>query len=206
MDENELGFDERRFLELYRRFYGDRYPAVKDGNQNAHVKGQKVVYLLMLKQMYVGDYGFVWQRYGPCSDALQKLMRRLDRNPKPVKAFYERFPDNVALNPALYSDDPNAKRLFSRGDAAKIDALRAELNLPKEDERREDGDTPVRRWMELLGSLAYISNTRLPCANEERIWQELESAKSKAKYKNAPERENALQTLRSAALLSCVGA
>lgn len=203
MSEHRLGFNEQRFLELYRRFYGEPYPAAKDKNQNAHVKGQKVVYLLMLKQVNVGDYGFTWQQHGPCSDALQKMMRELDKAPKSVAEFYQNFPDNDASNKRLYSDGPSAQRLFCKADAAKIDLAREELCLPKEDAPMENGDTPVRRWMELLGSLTYISTTRLPGAREERIWEELEKAKSKEKYLNAPERADAFQTLRSAELLSC---
>lgn len=203
MSEHCLGFNEQRFLELYRRFYGEPYPAAKDKNQNAHVKGQKVVYLLMLKQVNVGDYGFTWQQHGPCSDALQEMMRELDKAPRSVAEFYQNFPDDDASNKRLYSDDPGAQRLFGKADAAKIDLAREELCLPKEDAPMANGDTPVRRWMELLGSLTYISTTRLPGASEERIWEELEKAKSKEKYRKAPERAKAFQTLRSAELLSC---
>lgn len=203
MGEHRLGFDECRFLELYRRFYGEPYPAKKVKNTNAHVKGQKVVYLLMLKQVNVGDYGFTWQQHGPCSDALQEMMCALDLAPTSVAKFYQNFPDNATSDGVLYSDNPNAQRLFCKADAAKIDIAREELDLPEEhDVEKNDGDTPVRRWMELLGSLTYISTTRLPGASEERVWEELQKAKSKEKYLNAPEREQAFQTLKSAGLLS----
>lgn len=207
MGEHNLGFHERKFLELYRRFYGEPYPAAEDKNQNAHVKGQKAVYLLMLKHINVGDYGFTWQQHGPCSDSLQVVMRELDKAPESVAAFYQSFPDNDAPNKALYSDKSDTQRLFCLEDAAKIDAVRNALALPEEhDEQNDDGDTPVRRWMELLGSLTYISTTRLPGASEERVWRELQKAKSKAKYLDAPEKEQALQVLRSAEFLSCTGA
>lgn len=207
MGEHRLGFNEQKFLELYRRFYGEPYPAAKDKNQNAHVKGQKAVYLLMLKQVNVGDYGFTWQQHGPCSDALQEMMRALDKAPGSVAKFYQNFPDDATSDEALYSDDPNAQRLFCTEDAEKIDTVREKLDLPEEHGAQEDdGDTPVRRWMELLGSLTYISTTRLPGASENRIWEELQKAKSKAKYLGAPEKDRALRVLRSAELLSCTEA
>lgn len=206
MDERRLSFNEQRFLELYRRFFKEPYPAAANNNQNAHVKGQKAVYMLMLKQVCVGDYGFVWQQYGPCSNALQEMMRELDNKPLMVEEFYHDFPqDDARTTKKLYSDDPNSERLFYLKDAEKIDAVREELQLPKESpELDPTGDTPVRRWMELLGSLAYISSTRLPGASEERIWQELQKAKSKEKYRNAPqeEKESAFRVLRAAKLLS----
>jgi len=202
MGEHRLGFNERRFLELYQRFYREPYPATDENNQNAHVKGQKAVYLLKLKQVGVGDYGFTWQQFGPCSDALQEMMRELDNNSQAVKDFYRNFPmDDAESQKKLYSDNPNTERLFCLEDAEKIDAAREEFQLPEED-TVQAGDTPVRRWMELLGSLAYISATRLPGASEERVWKELQKAKSKAKYLNAPEKEKALQVLRTAELLS----
>lgn len=204
MGEHRLGFNEQKFLELYRRFYGEPYPATEDKNTNAHVKGQKAVYLLRLKQVSVGDYGFTWQQHGPCSDALQVMMRELDKAPESVAEFYQSFPDNDASNKMLYSDDPNTQRLFCLEDAEKIDDVRKALDLPEEHSMQKDGDdTPVRRWMELLGSLTYISTTRLPGASEERVWMELQKAKSKAKYLDAPEKGRALQVLRSAGLLSC---
>lgn len=207
MGEHQLGFNEQKFLELYRRFYGEPYPAKRVENTNAHVKGQKAVYLLMLKRVNVGDYSFTWQQHGPCSDALQEMMCALDLAPTSVAKFYQKFPDNAVSDGALYSDDPNTQRLFYKEDAAKIDTVREKLDLPEEHEaEKKDGDTPVRRWMELLGSLTYISTTRLPGASEERVWAELKKAKSKAKYLNAPEKEQAFQTLRSAELLSCTEA
>lgn len=204
MGEHILGFNERRFLELYRRFYGEPYPAAEDKNQNAHVKGQKAVYLLMLKQVNVGDYGFTWQQHGPCSDALQEMMRELDKAPKSVAEFYQNFPGDDASNKTLYSDDSNMQRLFCLEDAGKIDAVKKALVLPEEHSTQEDdSDTPVRRWMELLGSLTYISTTRLPGASEERVWAELQKAKSKVKYLDAPEKDKAFQVLRLADFLSC---
>lgn len=202
MDEHRLGFNERRFLELYRRFYREPYPAASANNQNAHVKGQKAVYMLMLKQVGVGDYGFTWQQFGPCSDTLQEMMRELDANPSAVEEFYQSFPqDNAETNKKLYSDDSNSQRLFCLEDGEKIDAVREELQLPEEKiEQDSNGDTPVRRWMELLGSLTYISETRLPGVGEERIWEELQKAKSKAKYLNAPEKKEAIQVLKTAKL------
>lgn len=206
MGEGSLGFNERKFLELYRRFYKEPYPAKEDNNQNTHVQGQKAVYLLMLKQVNVGDYGFTWQQHGPCSDALQEMMRELDKVPDSVEEFYQNFPGNDASDKMLYSDSPNTQRLFCTEDASKIDSVRKALALPKEySGQRDDGDTPMRRWMELLGSLTYISTTRLPGASEERVWEELQKAKSKAKYLKAQEKDTAFQALRSAKLLSCIG-
>lgn len=205
MNECDLGLNECRFLEAYRRFYGEPYPAVRNDNQNAHVKGQKMIYLLALKGVSVGDYGFTWQQHGPCSDALQKMMRRLDKVPKAVKGFYSKFSLESGSDKSLYSDDSNSQRLFRYKDAERIDAFREALEIPTENGDKDlHGDTVTRRWMELLGSLTYISITRLPGADEGRIWEELECAKSKAKYVDAPEKDQALRVLREAILLSCV--
>ena len=46
MDKHELSFDERR------------YPA--DGDPNSHEKAQAMVYLLGLKSVRIGDFGFSW--------------------------------------------------------------------------------------------------------------------------------------------------
>lgn len=204
MDTHNLGFNERRFLELYRRFYQTDYPAADDKNQNAHVQGQKAVYLLMLKHVGVGDYSFTWQHYGPCSDTLQNMMRELDKRPQEVKAFYRSFPPDDTAKSKLYSNDSNAQRLFCPEDRERIDAAREQFRLSKKtgDTVDQAGDTPTRRWVELLGSLAYISTTRLPSASEEQVWKELQKAKSKEKYRNAPEKEEALRVLRAADLLS----
>ena len=58
MDKHELSFDERRFLAAYERFYGEPYPA--DGDPNSHEKAQAMVYLLGLKSIRIGDFGFSW--------------------------------------------------------------------------------------------------------------------------------------------------
>lgn len=81
------------------------------------------------------------QQHGPCSDALQEMMRALDLAPASVARFHQTFPDNVVSNGALYLDDSNAQRLFYKEDAAKIDTVREELGLPEEhDAEEEDGD------------------------------------------------------------------
>lgn len=196
-----LGLNERRFLEAYRRFYGEPYPSLPDGNQNAHVKGQKAIYLLMLKRVNVGDYGFTWQQHGPCSDELQEIMRRMDKEPEAVDEFYEAFPAGSEREDLLYSDDSSSQRIFLKQDADKIDSIKTKLKIPHDDGKQDaDGDTLARRWMELLGSLTYISTTRLPGAKAERVWTELEKAKSKAKYVDAPEKEDAFFALREAGL------
>lgn len=202
----DLSFSERRFLELYRRFYQTEYPATSDNNQNAHVQGQKAVYLLMRKHVGVGDYSFTWQHYGPCSDTLQHMMRELDRNSEAVKAFYTGFPSDDAVISKLYSNRIDTQRLFCLADKDRIDDARKQFELSEKagDSVNEYGDTPIRRWVELLGSLAYISATRLPSADEERVWAELQKAKSKEKYRNPPEgeKEDALRVLKAANLLS----
>ena len=59
MSKHELSFNERQVLEMYQCFYGEPYPA--NGNPDSHGKAQMMVYLLGLKNVHVGDYGFSWQ-------------------------------------------------------------------------------------------------------------------------------------------------
>lgn len=206
MGENRLGINERRFLEVYRRFYGEDYPPSVTNNQNAHVKGQKAVYLLMQKHVHVGDYGFVWQEYGPCSDRLQDIMRKLDGMPNEVETFYHEFSAETEGEAQLYSDESNPNRIFWTREKEQIDTIKSSLRLHNDDgSLDQNGDTPLRRWMELLGSLTYISVVRLPGADESRVWEELIKAKSKAKYLavSDKERETAFDVLRRAGLLLC---
>ena len=55
--ERDLSFEQRAFLTLYERFYGERYSA-KDAGCKA--KAQFMTYLLSLKGIEIGDYGFAW--------------------------------------------------------------------------------------------------------------------------------------------------
>lgn len=55
-----MTFDQKKFLEAYRRFYGEPYPTAAEDRRNAHVKGQMMVYLLSQAGVNMGDYGFVW--------------------------------------------------------------------------------------------------------------------------------------------------
>ena len=96
--------------------------------------------------------------------------------------------------------------MFRIRDRQIIDSVRQELLPPPPGYTvpADSADTPLRRWVELLGALTYLSVTRLPGADKERIWAELERAESQKKYRGAPEKNAALDALDRAQMLTCI--
>lgn len=200
----DLSFQEQRFLVLYRKFYGSNYPALTEDNTNAHVKAQKMCYLLSLKNVDVGKSGFVWDKYGPYSENIQNLVRELDKKGDEVRAFYERYPDDDVSNELFFSDQPSKESLFRKCDGEKIEKMRQELGIQADDDKRdENDDTPVRRWTELLGTIVYISQSMLPGADKEQLDNKL--VRIKKKYRDDYDlREKAFRILGETGLLTSI--
>lgn len=148
-----LIFEQKAFLALYKRFYGQSYPAVIQGNTDVHVQAQKMGYLLSLVSIFIGDYGYLWDTYGPCSAALQDDLRFLDSHPEKVAEFYDEYPSDDRL----FVPDGESGGFFSQSQGEMVDHIVKKLKIR---EHQED----IREWSELLGSLAFLSNCNMPGA------------------------------------------
>ena len=95
----------------------------------------------------VGDYGFFWGEYGPCSESLQNRLRHIDNNFNTVGEFYKEYPKDSHL---LFNDDITS--FFSLRRQNKVDELSNALCIH---DHRED----ERNWVALLSSLLYIYQT-----------------------------------------------
>lgn len=161
-----LNFDERSILAAYRYFYGKNYPAAQEENTDAHVQAQKMCFLLSLKGIRIGDFGYSWNFHGPYSAGLQSQLRALDENEALVKTFYQEFGDGTQL----MSDDSVPGSLFSISQGENIKNLARSLRVAeKEDE--------CRQWSELLGSLAFLSCSVYPGEQFETVNNELKVLK-----------------------------
>ena len=198
-----LSFQERRLLVLYRKFYGANYPAVNGDNQNAHVKAQKMCYLLSLVGVGVGNYGFVWDQFGPYSEEIQTLVHGLDENGTKVQEFYNQYPDGEVSDRVFFTNQSSIESLFRERDVFKIENTRRKFDIqPDSDSPDEYGDTNMRRWTELLGSIAYISQSILPGAGKEQLVEWLVLVKDK--YCESEETNRALQILDDMGLLTSI--
>lgn len=148
----KLSFNQRMILTLYPKFYGIKYQcgvAQKEVTQE-HINVQKMCYLLKRFDIPVGSYGYSWDTYGPFSPGLQVTLHDLDMKGEDVDAYY----------------DENTE-LFSEEECDKINRLIDILQLAEHDDERG-------RWMELLGSIAFLSYSVLPgedfaCVNHELV-------------------------------------
>lgn len=197
-----LSFPARRLLVLYRTFYGDDYPSAAAGNQNAHVKTQKMFYLLRLFGVNVGDYGFVWDQYGPYCETIQELVHELDARTTDVAIFYDNYPAGTASDTKFFADKTDPDSLFGAKELNRIQEARRVFEINIDDPHVDEfGDTIMRRWTELLGSIAYISQSMLPGVGKKELVGKL--LQLKEKYNEAPEIENALKILEKSGMLTC---
>lgn len=169
---SNLIYEQKAFLTLYRRFYGQDYPAVAQGNTDVHILAQKMGYLLSRVSIFIGEYGYLWDTYGPCSAALQDDLRFLDSHPEKVTEFYDEYP----TDDRLFVPDGESGGLFSQSQGKTVDHIVKKLKI------REHIDD-IRRWSELLGSLAFLSNSNMPGASFNQVNTVLVS--KKAQYSNS---------------------
>ncbi len=184
----ELKFEQRAFLALYKRFYKRLYPAKVKNNTDAHIKAQKMGYIFSLYSIDIGEYGYMWDTYGPCSSALQYELKYLDENPMLVQKFYNKFPEDTAL----FTPDGDLSGLYTTTQGAQIDQLSAKLKIG-------DHSGDMKDWSERLGSLAYICRSRMPGASFNVIHEKLSSIKP---YFNDKEKNlQAWKALRAAKII-----
>ena len=191
-----LSFDDKVVLTLYKKFFGENYPAPEElahggapeNLTDGHVKAQKMCYLLDLSGLRVGGYTYSWNTYGSFSPGLQAQLRRLDRLPADVSAYYgQDLSDSV-----LFANEGD-ENIFWAEDQRCIHSLIAALCIPQ-----NSGE--ARRWIELLGSMAYISQNVFPHGEFEWVCDEL--VRRKPQYSNQEENRRAWDVLYSANLLS----
>ena len=177
-----LSYNQKAILNLYERFYHERYPSGSDDEKvttQTHINSQKMCYLLKMYGINVGDFCFTWNFHGPFSPGLLAVLRSLDQQKENIKAFYSQ--SNDSDNTALFSEDDK-----------KIEMLINLLNLQGHLDN-------LPNWMELLGSLAYLSNSVFPYEDYIFIVDELK--KRKDKFISESENSDAWQTLKNANLL-----
>lgn len=153
-----LNYDQKKTLAAFERFFGSRYNthAEENGNTSMHVETQKMCYLLKMAGIEIGDFSYSWNIKGPFSPGLLVLLRSIDRKDADVKEFYE---------------NADEKKKYLSGLETRIDELRKKLEIDKYYEQKE-------QWVEILGSLTYISRTMLPGADFEKVNERLIQEKS----------------------------
>lgn len=171
------------------------------GNQNAHDKAQKMYYLLGLAGVNVGGHGFVWDQYGPCSDVIQAVAHALDKKTTEVTNFYAAYPEGRDTDDVIYTDVSSRESLFEERERGRVEKIRQQLKIGADtNDVDANGDSPMRRWVELLGSLAYISQTMLPGSEKDKLIVRLQLLKEK--YNVSDENSRALKVLKNANMLA----
>ncbi|MBD5479647.1 MAG: hypothetical protein HDR08_16400 [Lachnospiraceae bacterium] len=151
----KLNFNQKSILDLYPKFYGKRYQCGLAGEEatQEHINVQKMCYLMKRFGISVGNFGYSWDTYGPFSPGLQVALHDLDMRNEDVELFYEE-----TEREQFYADN-------------RIERLISVLHLA---EHGQD----LERWMELLGSLAFLSYSVLPGEDFDCVRQELTARKS----------------------------
>ena len=153
-----LSFNQKKTLAAYERFYGNRYSTHSEevNNTGMHVETQKMCYLLKVAGVEIGDFDYSWNFRGPFSLGLLALLRSIDRKESCVLEFYE---------------DVSNKEKYLLGQTKKIDELHEKLEI-------EEHQTQKLQWVEILGSLTYISRAMLPGATFEVVNRRLVQEKT----------------------------
>lgn len=176
----QLTYDQKQALAAYKYFFGVQYQTNNgQNNTDMHVAAQKMCYLLKVSGVDIGDYEYAWNKKGPFSPGLLALLRSVDRNEVLVNDFYAQLGQE---------EDVLKKK------AKKIAQLRDRLDIIKHKEE-------YVAWVEILGSLTYISRSMLPGKDfsvvNDRFVQE------KAEYNNKSQNLEAWRLLKKAKVLSC---
>ena len=177
-----LSYNQKAILNLYKRFYLEGYPSGIASDHTAtqtHINSQKMFYLLKMYGVNVGDFCFSWNYHGPFSPGLLATLRSLDLQKHNIEDYYSN--SDSSDNEMLFSDDNN-----------KIEKLIDLLELKHHLEN-------LSNWMELLGSLVYISNSVFPYEDYTLVVRELKNRKDK--FFCEEENANAWHVLEKAKLL-----
>lgn len=174
-----LTFNQRTVVDLYSQFYESSYPEqLSQGDvTRVHINAQKMCYLLKKIGINVGDYSYSWNFHGPFSPGLSVLLHSLDAQEENVQN---------------YCDGREHPAIFSNDDQQKIASLIQNLRLKEHDCDRS-------KWMELLGSLAFISHSVLPGEDFANVEKVLKSRKPQ--FADDAQNREAWEVLKSASLL-----
>lgn len=166
-----LSYGDKVILTLYQGFYGEKYhsdiSASTDDMTCEHVMAQKMCYLLSLKGFRIDGFEYTWNTFGPYSPGLQANLRSLDaRNDLAIQFYAEQ--QKLA---APFQREINNLYANARLDGEQLGSLIEGLEIPEKKKQK-------RNWMELLGSIAYISHTVYPHGPFSWVQEELFSRKS----------------------------
>lgn len=150
---SNLSFEQSTILNLYPYFFGDEYSkSEKDDEAKtlSHINIQKMCYLLKVKGIEIGDFYFTWNVYGPFSPGLASLIHSLDNKKDEIRSYYDNNKGNFVLEK----------------DKQKITDLIRDLEL--------SSHSDDKLWIELLGSIVFLSNSEFPgegfkCINQKLI-------------------------------------
>lgn len=152
-----LTFNQRTVVDLYPQFYDSSYPEhISQGDvTRVHINAQKMCYLLKKIGIDVGNYSYSWNFHGPFSPGLLVLLHSLDAQEEDVQN---------------YCDNSEHPAVFSNDEQEKVTSLIQNLHLVEHGDDRSS-------WMELLGSLAFLSHSVLPGEDFANVVKELKIRK-----------------------------
>lgn len=161
-----LSFSEKLILVLYRELYNRRYSCDKldkldDGIVKIHLEAQKAVYLFSHSNIYVGDFGYLWDQRGPFSAGLQTLLKALDEKQDAVNDFYNTYEQNPAAGRDVLLTPVQNQRVMTISET-----LRPILEAGSLDDN-----------CELMGSIVYLSQTVKPGQGFDVVNSELQYRK-----------------------------
>lgn len=174
-----LTFNQRTVVDLYPQFYESSYPEqLSQGDvTRVHINAQKMCYLLKKIGINIGDYSYSWNFHGPFSPGLLVLLHSLDAQKENVQSYCD-----CTEHPAIFSND----------DQEKISSLIQNLRLKEHSGNRSN-------WMELLGSLVFLSHSVLPGEDFANVTKELKNRKPQ--FDDDVRNREAWDVLKSANLL-----
>lgn len=158
----ELTYDQKVVLFLYRTFFLSNYfvdyKNSKDNDVNlAHLKMQKMIYILTVFGIDIGHYSFSWNVRGPYSIDLSNFLKQIER-----------------INCDSENEDWESLGLeYIKSD---VESLISEFHFREKTD--EDGE-----WIELVSSIMYLSQTVFPGMNKERLFEKLFDRKEKYKMR-----------------------
>lgn len=154
----DLLYEEKRILALYRQMLRKEYNVDNDKkyeNNNElqnHVEMQKAIYLAY-KLLWIEQYGFIFDTYGPKSNELELIIKKLENKKNEIKKYYSLFDNNI------YSYD-TLQKLNDFCEQTKIMKLEKFTKLVYDIINEPYG-------IELLADLCYIASTQIPGAHFE---------------------------------------
>ena len=139
-------YTEACLLQLYRDMFGKKYnPLLSEEElEKQHLSLQRIVYFAERPWgygIYIGDYGFIWDRFGPFSSQLDYALRGFDKKIEDIKDFYKIDAD-VARNKLFVLNGRNYYQ-------DKLEIIKT--NCPE--------GYPLEKWLYFVTCMYYICET-----------------------------------------------